>query len=897
MTSAERARVDQFGDLGAGLRQASDWYLWGPYLSERQWGTVREDYSADGDAWSYLPHDHARSRAYRWGEDGMAGFSDVEQHFCLGLALWNGRDPILKERMFGLTGAQANHGEDVKEHWWYLDAVPSHAWNRWRYHYPQQAYPYQDLIAENGRRGKLDPEYEVLDTGVFDAGYWIVEVDYAKSDPGDVLVSVRVTNAGARADTVHVLPTAWFRNTWAWAEGLPRPRLRLDGEGTIGLDHPIAGPLALRAAPASDGTVPRPLFCDNETNTERLFGSPNATPYPKDGINDHVVDGRPTVNPDHEGTKASFWYELEVPAGATVEARLRLRPSAPAPADGGFGPDFTAVMELRRAEADEFYAELAPAGASADEAMVMRQAFAGLLWSKQLYAYNVHRWLEGDPTMPLPPPERKSGRNSRWSGFDAFDIMSMPDKWEYPWFAAWDLGFHCVPLAHVDPAFAKYQLSLICREWFQHPNGALPAYEWDFGDINPPVQAWAALQVWAIDGADDFDFLSRVFDKLLVNFTWWVNLEDAEGNNLFEGGFLGLDNIGPLDRSHLPIGGTLEQSDATGWMAYYAISMGTIAAILQMSGQRPAVDLVLKFMEHFAAIRVAMDGLGVWDDVDGLYYDQLITPDGRRVPIKVRSMVGMIPLFAAATVGARALELAERLGKGFARMLDEDGANRVIATTAGTAGGGQLLLGVVGVEHMKRLFTVLFDEKEFLSPYGLRAISAVHREHPYVLDVEGLHATIDYEPAESTTNMFGGNSNWRGPLWFPLNYLVVDALDRYYRFFGDSWTVEYPTGSGVELTLDKIAADLRRRLISLFLVGPDGRRPCFGGVERLQTDAAWKDNLVFNEYFHGDNGAGLGASHQTGWTGLVADLIRGRPGDGVYTAGDAARLVMKNGSV
>ena len=903
---AESERVGGFGRLADGLRQASDWYHWGPYLSERQWGTVREDYSADGEAWTYLSHDWARSQAYRWGEDGLAGFSDVEQRLCLGLALWNGRDPILKERPFGLTGAEANHGEDVKDYWWYLDAVPSHAWNRWRYHYPQQPFPYSDLVEENGRRTKLESEYELLDTGIFDDDrYWIVEVHYAKADPHDLLVSVQVTNAGPDADTLHVLPSAWFRNTWSWEPNAPRPEMAATGPASVAVAHPFLGDLELVAAPGPDGQDPAVLFCDNETNHGRLYGVASSPPYPKDGINDHVVAGKPTVNPEGHGTKCAFWYQVAVDPGATVELRLRLRPSAanelaPTPKKGTtkkgnrskpFGPGFSRVMTTRRQEADEFYAELTPSEATADEALVMRQAFAGMLWSKQLYYYDVSRWLDGDPTQPKPPAARLTGRNARWRHFNAFDIMSMPDKWEYPWFAAWDLAFHCVTLAHVDPAFAKYQLVLLCREWFQHPNGGLPAYEWDFGDVNPPVQAWAALEVFMVDGGRDVDFLSRVFDKLMVNFTWWVNREDVNEDNLFEGGFLGLDNIGPIDRSHLPVGNTLEQSDATGWMASYALSMATIATVLSLSGRRPgAEDLVVKFAEHFAAIRNAMDTQGLWDDVDGLFYDRLTTADGTVVPVKVRSMVGIIPMLGAASVAEGALQQSLLVSKRFADLLAREGfANADTLAEAGRLRGepGQrrLLLGVVGVDRLQRIFSRLFDENEFLGPYGLRAISAFHRESPYELQVEGLEATIDYEPAESTTNMFGGNSNWRGPLWFPINHLVAGALDRYDRFFGDELLVEYPTGSGQHLRLGDIAQDLRRRLASIFLRDDAGRRPSFGDVAKLQQDPAWRDNITFNEYFHGDTGAGLGASHQTGWTGLVADAIRRRhqtfalPGD------------------
>ena len=896
----ESERVAGFGRLEDGLRQASDWYLWGPYVSERQWGTVREDYSADGEAWGYLPHDHARSQAYRWGEDGMAGFCDIEQRLCLGLALWNGRDPILKERMFGLTGAEGNHGEDVKEYWWYLDNIPSHAWNRWRYHYPQAAFPYEDLLEVNGRRGKFDPEYELMDTGVFnDDRYWITEVHYAKADPTDLLIHITVTNAGPDADTLHVLPTAWFRNTWSWDFGAPKPVMAATGETSARIEHPYLGSLELLADSGPDGTSPTLLFCENETNTARLYGAAPATPYPKDGINDHVIHGAATVNPDQQGTKCAFWYKLEVPAGGTAELRLRLRPRGKAKAPAAFGNNFADTVAARRGEADEFYGELTPKTASEDEALVMRQAFGSLLWSKQLYYYDVRRWLDGDPAEPTPPASRQHGRNSKWRNFNSFDIMSMPDKWEYPWFAAWDLAFHCVALAHVDPAFAKYQLALLCREWFQHPNGALPAYEWDFSDVNPPVQAWAALEVFAIDGGKDLGFLSRVFDKLLVNFTWWVNMEDREGNNLFEGGFLGLDNIGPIDRSHLPVGGTLEQSDATGWMAFYAIAMGSIAAALRWSGKRPESDLVMKFLEHFAAIADAIDNQGLWDDADGLYYDRLLEPDGTAVPVRVRSMVGIIPLLAAAVVDEQMLDQAMTVSKQFADYLEHRGLHerdKLLETglMRGEPGKQRLLLSIVGPERLEKVFAKLFDENEFLSPYGLRALSAYHRDHPYTLDVEGYHATIDYEPAESTTDMFGGNSNWRGPIWFPLNYLMCNSLERYHRFFGDELTFEFPAGSGNRLPLDAIAANLEDRLISIFTVGPDGRRPCFGWVQKMQTDPAWKDNLIFSEYFHGDNGAAIGAFHQTGWTGVIADLVRRRHGV-VPASGDIVRELREQG--
>jgi Mannosylglycerate hydrolase MGH1-like glycoside hydrolase domain len=897
---AERDRVAGFGRLEDGLLEAGEWYRWGPYLSERQWGTVREDYSSDGNAWDHLPHEQARSRAYRWGEDGLAGFSDIHQRLCLALALWNGRDPILKERAFGLTGPQGNHGEDVKEYWWYLDAIPSHAWNRWRYHYPQAAFPYQDLIDTNARRNRYEPEYELLDTSAFDADrYWITEVHYAKASPDDLLISIQLTNAGPEADTVHVLPQAWFRNTWSWGDKTPRPVLRASGDRSVKVDHPIVGAMELIGAAGPDGAGPQLLFCENDTNLPLLYGCDPLTLYPKDGINDHVIHGAPTVNPALEGTKCAFWYRITVAPGQTAELRLRLRPTATkrgkratSKADP-LADEFEQVMAERKAEADEFYAELTPTSATEDEALVLRQASAGMLWSKQLFVYDVARWLDGDPGQPPPPEARKTGRNSKWRSFDAFDIISMPDKWEYPWFAAWDLAFHTVPLAHLDPAFAKYQLILVCREWFQHPNGALPAYEWDFGDVNPPVHAWAALQVFAIDGGRDLAFLSRVFDKLLLNFTWWVNMEDRGGDNVFEGGFLGLDNIGPIDRSHLPPGYLLEQSDATGWMGSYALALGTIAAILNWSGEREAQDLVLKFLEHAASIRAALDRQGLWDDADGMFYDRLITPSGSAVPVRTRSMVGIIPVLASIVVDGTALQQAMSMNKSFMQFLHREGVDDIekLAETPqlrGEAGSERLLLSVARPPQLERLFAKLFDENEFLSPHGLRALSAYHRDHPYQFDAEGYQSSIAYEPAESTTPMFGGNSNWRGPIWMPVNYLVIEALERYARFYGSEMQLEYPTGSGELSTLDSIIADLRDRLISLFVEDQHGRRACFGGTEKMQTDPAWHDNLIFSEYFHGDNGAAIGAFHQTGWTGLIADVILRRHG-ATKSIGDVAR--------
>jgi hypothetical protein len=876
---AERERVAGFGQAADGLSAASPWYAWGPYVSERAWGTVREDYSADGKPWEYLPHEHARSQAFRWSEDGLAAICDVHQRLCLGVALWNGTDRMLKERIFGLNGDEGNHGEDAKEYWWYLDALPSHAWLRWRYHYPQAAFPYDDLVAANRARTRQDPEYELLDTGVFDGDrYWVVDVDYAKADPTDVLMRVRVTNAGAQAAELHVLPTLWFRNRWDWGAGVERPSLRAE-HSTVIAEEEALGCYALTAGPAPDGAPPQLLFCENETNTARLFGSANSPAYPKDGIGEHVLHGATSVNPDGVGTKAAAWYRLALGGGESAELRLRLRrrATAVAPARQGLGSGFERVMADREREADEFYDELAPGDCTPAEHAIMRQAFAGAIWSKQYYGYDVARWLDGDPGQPPPPASRLDGRNSGWRHLLARDIMSMPDPWEYPWFAAWDLGFQAVVLAHLDPAFAKYQLLLLCREWMQSPAGALPAYEWEFGDVNPPVHAWAAMKVWAIDGAGDYDFLERVFLKLLVNFTWWVNRKDSQGLNVFEGGFLGLDNVSPIDRSKVPGGETLEQSDATGWMAFYCLTMLTIAAVL--ARRDPAYeDLVLKFLEHFAAIAEALERSGLWDDGDGFYYDVLADADGSRTPLKVPSIAGLIPLLPTVVLDAREIRRATALRKAFARLHDRhadegSGADQLVR---GSGESERMLLSAAGHERMVRLLAHAFDESEFLSPFGLRSVSARLRDQPYTVTIAGVSASVDYEPAESTTPLFGGNSNWRGPVWMPLNYLFVDALARLGEQVGDGIIVEYPTGSGEQLTLTAIAADLRRRLIALWLPGDDGRRPVFGGVERMQSDPRWRENLLFYEYFNGDDGAGLGASHQTGWTALVADLIVGR---------------------
>jgi hypothetical protein len=862
---AERERLAQ-ADSGE-----QPWRAWGPYLSERAWGTVREDYSEHGTAWDYFPHDHARSRAYRWNEDGMAGVCDDRQTFCFALALWNGRDPIVKERMFGLGGDSGNHGEDAKEYWWYQDSTPTHSWMRWRYHYPQAAYPYDDLVRVNGQRSREEPEYELLDTGVFEEDrFWVVTVDYAKATPRDMCIGITVSNRGPEAATLHVLPTLWFRNTWSW--GLHnRPVPTMSGTpGRLDAQHRSLGHLVLEA----DTPVPA-LMCDNETNSQRLWGLPGTSMYPKDGINDHLVDGAPTINPDGTGTKGSLHYELTLAPGETRTLRLRLVQADDDTGPLDLGPGWAAVMRERLGEADEFFAGVIPDAASAEEAAVARAGIAGLMWGKQFYHFDVKQWLTGDPGSAPPPPGRRYGRNNAWWHMNSFDVISMPDAWEYPWYAAWDLAFHCVSIARVDPGFAKSQLLLLLREWYMHPNGQIPAYEWAFGDVNPPVHAWAALRVFEIDGSRDHDFLARVMHKLLLNFTWWVNRKDVGGNNVFEGGFLGLDNVGPFDRSAaLPVAGVLEQSDGTGWMAMYALNLLDMAIRLALH-DRTYEDMATKFFEHFAYIAEAAYRQGLWDDEDCFFYDVLRLPDGHRLPLKTRSIVGLLPLAATTRLTAATLnrlpDLSARLR--WLRTAQGEYADVISARRLSAEGRQQRLLSMVGQDQLLRILARMLDPEEFLSPYGLRTLSRAHLEKPFTVSLGGSDFTVGYEPAESTSGLFGGNSNWRGPVWMPVNYLLVEAVREFAAFFGDDLQVEYPTGSQQKVRLSEVADDLSRRLISLFTPDSSGNRPIYGANETLQTHPDWKDLIVFPEYFHGDNGAGLGAWHQTGWTALVVDLI------------------------
>ena len=873
--TAENTRLEQ-----ARTRERH-WKRWGPYLAERQWGTVREDYSAHGTAWDSFPHDHARSRTYRWGEDGIAGISDNHQRLCFALALWNGRDPILKERLFGLTGGEGNHGEDVKEYYFYLDATPTHSYLKYLYKYPQAPFPYAALVEENRRRGRGEPEHELIDTGVFDGDrYFDVLVEYAKATPDDVLVRISVTNRGPEPADVDLLPTLWFRNTWSWTPGAPRPRLRRvagrAGHESIEAEHESLGARRLLC----EGS-PELLFTENESNARRLWGTAGAGPYVKDGIGECVIGGHAdAVNPAGVGTKTAARYRLTVAPGQTAVVRLRLTDAWPA---NPFGREFERVFAARIREADEFYAGVVPKDLSDDGRNVMRQAFAGLLWSKQFFHYDVRRWLEGDPAGPPPPRERAEGRNHEWAHLYNEDVVSMPDKWEYPWYAAWDLAFHMIPFALIDPDFAKSQLLLFLREWYMHPNGQLPAYEWAFGDVNPPVHAWAALRVYRIErrlrGEGDRDFLAKVFHKLLLNFTWWVNRKDAEGKNVFQGGFLGLDNIGVFDRSApLPTGGHLEQSDGTSWMAMYSLNMLAIA--LELAKQDPSYeDVASKFFEHFVYIAHAAhdlggEGINLWDDEGGFYYD-VLHANGHHRRLKVRSMVGLIPLFAIETLEP---EVVERL-PGFKRRMQwfidnrpELGEHVQVVDKPGV--GPRRLLSLVSREQLPRVLRFLLDEEEFLSPHGVRAVSRVHAREPFLLEVDGIRHRVDYEPAESSSGLFGGNSNWRGPVWFPVNYLLIESLQKFHHFYRDTLRVPCPTGSDRQLDLWQVAGELSRRLVRIFLRDETGRRPVYGGTRKFQDDPHWRDHLLFYEYFHGDDGAGIGASHQTGWTALVAKLLQ-----------------------
>jgi len=872
----EEARLAESG------ARKKHWKRWGPYLSERAWGTVREDYSPYGTAWESLPHDHARSRAYRWNEDGLGGICDRRQMMCFAIALWNERDLILKERMFGLTGNEGNHGEDVKEYYFYLDSTPTHSYMKFLYKYPQAEFPYAQLVEENQRRGKREPEYELLDTGVFDDDrYFDVFVEYAKADTEDILIKITVANRGPETANLRLLPTVWFRNIWSWGGRSRRPELhqtRPAPNPVIELNHEQPGNRWLHC-----GGSPELLFTENETNARRLFGVESRTPYVKDGINDYIVhNAKGAVNPNNSGTKAAAHYKLNVKSGESITVRLRLVNSDFKSGDAF--ESFDNIFAQRQGEADEYYATVIPQDLSADAQNVMRQGFAGMLWSKQFYHYVIKDWLDGDPDNPPPPPERRKGRNHEWNHLYNADVISMPDKWEYPWYAAWDLGFHCIPLALVDSDFAKEQLTLMLREWYMHPNGQIPAYEWAFGDVNPPVHAWAAWRVYKIDkkrhGKGDREFLERVFHKLLLNFTWWVNRKDADGMNIFQGGFLGLDNIGVFDRSApLPTGGYIEQSDGTSWMAMYTLNLLAIA--LELASEDPAYeDVASKFWEHFIYIAHAMshrgdERMGLWNETDGFFYDVLRLPDGSQFPMKIRSMVGLIPLFAVETLEP---EVLDKLPD-FKRRLEWFIENRPDLTNSvacmSTEGAGERrLLSIADQDQLRCILKYMLDEREFLSPYGIRALSQFHRDHPYTLNVNGTEHRVDYEPGECSTGLFGGNSNWRGPIWFPVNFLLVESLQKFHYYLGEDFKVEFPTGSGKMMTLWDVAGELSRRMTSIFVRDEKGRRPVFGNLEQFQIDPHWRDLVLFYEYFHGDSGAGIGASHQTGWTGVVTKLMQ-----------------------
>ena len=896
--------------LAEDARRVRNWKRWGPYLAERQWGTVREDYSANGDVWNYFPHDHARSRAYRWGEDGLLGICDRQGRLCFALALWNGRDPILKERLFGLTGPEGNHGEDVKEAYFYLESTPTHSYLKALYKYPQGEFPYDQLVRENARRGKSDREFELADTGIFDADrYFDIIAEYAKAGPDDIAIRITVANRGPEPARLHLLPTLWFRNTWSWGregEGYSaRPELRRSGPAALAADHAELGSYELLADTVESIPAPELLFTENETNVGRLFGAPNPQPHVKDAFHRAVIQGEPgAVNPTGRGTKAAVHYLLEVPADGQRTVRLRLR--APGEASGeAFGPDFERIFQQRIQETDEFYRERLPEATTEDERRVLRQGYAGLLWSKQFYHYVAKDWLEGDPAQPPPPEGRSEGRNADWPHVFNRDVISMPDKWEYPWFAAWDLAFHMIPFARIDPHFAKEQLLLLLREWYMHPNGQIPAYEFAFSDVNPPVHAWACWRVYKMTGPRgkrDRLFLERAFHKLLLNFTWWVNRKDPDGNNLFAGGFLGLDNIGVFDRSRpLPTGGHLEQADGTAWMAFYCNTM--LAMALELASEDPAYeDVASKFFEHFIAIADAINtigGTGLWSEEDGFYYDQLHI-DGMHTPLRIRSLVGAMPLIAVEVLEENKFAHL----KGFKKRLEwflknrQDVTRQIACMHPKVSGGGvQRLLAIPSRDRLERVLRYLLDETEFLSPFGIRSVSRVHRERPYQIDLQGMIHRVDYDPGESSTGLFGGNSNWRGPVWFPLNYLLLEALERFHHFYGPDLKVECPVGSGRMLNLQEVAHELGARLSSIFLADRSGHRPCHGDDARFASDPNWKDLVLFHEYFHGDNGRGVGASHQTGWTALVVrcieDLARNRtpPPPSRAESRDSGRLV------
>jgi hypothetical protein len=893
--------------LDAAREEKIPWRLWGPYLSDRQWGTVREDYSENGTAWDYFPHDHARSRAYRWGEDGLLGICDQEARLCFALTLWNGSDPILKERLFGLTNSEGNHGEDVKEYYFYLDNTPSHSYMKALYKYPHRAFPYADLVQENGRR-KANPfsfEYELLDTGVFsDNEYTDVQVEYAKNTPTDILIRLNITNRSVNRKEIDVLPTLWFRNTWSWAHGLPKPLLSKkdspDPQASfIEATHESLGVMALYCQ------LPKEfLFVENETNFQRLYGGQNANPFPKDGINDYITRGDRTINPSQTGTKAAAHYHVALDSGETRAIKLRLTNELNL--HSALGDDFDGAFTRAIQIADEFYDRVAAPGMSSELKSIQRQAFAGMLWCKEFYYYVVDDWLKGDPAFPPPPAQRAAGRNFRWDHLYSEDVLSMPDKWEYPWFASWDLCFHCVVWGMIDPDYAKNQLLLLAREWYMHPEGQVPAYEWSFADVNPPVHAWAAWRLYKIEkkmyGRADTDFLAKIFKRCLLYFTWWVNRKDADGNNLFQGGFLGLDNIGLFDRNQVPGGATIYQADASSWMGLFSLVMIKIAMELAKADQKYD-DIAAKFFQHFVYMADALNHVhslppefaNLWDDTDGFYYDVLRLPSGSFQPLKVRSLQGVMPIFAVETIPIGDIEREEgqdinerlkwfinkhpelmlevspaKVGVGEIPSDEEIPVDAVLQEST----GGFLLFSLVNKEKLRRLLQYLLDEKEFLSPHGIRSVSQYHRDHPVQIQLEGTTYTLTYAPAESITQSFGGNSNWRGPVWFPINFLLIESLQKYHLYYGDDFKVECPTGSGNFITLWEVSQELSRRLVSLFTRRTDGTRPVYGGTQMFQQNPNWKDYILFFEYFHGDNGAGLGASHQTGWTGLVAKLIQ-----------------------